>query len=64
MPAIRPMIIADGMVTESAPAVIPTKPARTPLSAIDKSGFLRNNADITIEPSAPAAAASAVVTQT
>ena len=52
-----------GLIT-SAPAVIPTKPARDPLSTIDKSGFLLIDQDVIMAPTIPPAAARLVVTNT
>ena len=63
-PAMRPVRIAYAGMIESAPAVMPTRPARIPLSAIERSGFLRKIQEVNIAPRPPAAAASAVVTKT
>ncbi|GIR23043.1 hypothetical protein CM15mP37_05480 [bacterium] len=41
-----------GLIT-SAPAVIPTKPARDPFKTIDKSGFLDKYQDKVIAPNTP-----------
>ena len=38
-PATRPMMIADSGVITSAPAVMPTRPARMPFSDIERSGL-------------------------
>ena len=48
----------------SAFAVIPTRPARKPFNAIERSGFLRKIHEIAIEARAPPQAASAVVVKT
>ncbi len=61
---MAPMKIAGQIPTESAPAVMPTRPARIPLRDIERSGFLSTVQEVMIEAIAPAAAASAVVTQT
>ena len=44
-PATRPMITADITDTVSAPAVMPTKPARQPFNTIERSGFFCNRLD-------------------
>ena len=50
--------------TASAPAVIPTSPARMPLSTMDRSGSFWISQLDPIAPKMPAAAASVVVTST
>ena len=61
-PAIRPISVADRAAIWSAPAVIPTRPARMPFSAMDRSGFRSSSHEVTMAPTAPADAAMHVVT--
>jgi hypothetical protein len=63
-PATAPIRIAAGTLTVSAPAVMPTSPARQPLSTIVRSGFFCTDHEVTIAVTTPAAAASDVVTRT
>ena len=58
------MIMEDVGPIKSAPAVIPTNPARIPFNTIVISGFLRTVQEVSIAPTAPADAASDVVTNT
>ena len=58
------MTIAERGVTASQPAVIATRPARQPLSAIEKSMRLSSAMPETIAARMPAAAASVVFTST
>ena len=61
---MKPTIIElIGLIT-SAPAVIPTKPAKEPFNIIDRSGFLLIDHEATIAPIIPAAPARVVVTKT
>jgi hypothetical protein len=62
-PEIRPISTAPVIETVSAPAVIPTSPARMPLSAIERSGLLTTNQLPKIAATQPAAAARQVVTR-
>ena len=48
------------MIT-SGPAVMPTKPANTPLMVMEKSGFLNSAHEVNIAATAPAAAAKFVL---
>ena len=57
------MTAVSGVVT-SAPAVIPTRPARQPFKAIERSGFLDTIQETIMAPTMPAAAARDVVTIT
>ena len=63
-PPTAPIATAPQGPTTSAPAVIETRPARRPLRAIERSGFLRTIIETAIEATPPAAAASAVVVKT
>ena len=63
-PAIPPIKMESKIVTISALAVMPTRPAKMPLRPIERSGFLRRNHDMSIAPSAPAPAAIVVVVNT
>jgi len=63
-PAIAPMMIEPPGLTISAPAVIATSPASTPLSAMERSGFPPKIHDTMPVMSPPAAAARHVVTNT
>jgi len=58
------MITDDHTLTASAPAVIPTKPAKIPLRAIVKSGFLMMSQLAIIDAIPPAHAANVVVVNT
>ena len=60
-PATAPIKMEEPIPTVSAPAVMPTKPAKIPFNAMDKSGFLRKIQDTVIDAIAPEAAASVVV---
>ena len=62
MPATKPIIIASRLVTESQFAVIPTSPAKTPLRAMVRSGFLNLHHAKIIAQTAPADAARVVFT--
>ena len=61
-PAIMPIAIADHIAIRSAPAVMPTRPARMPFRAIERSGFWNRSCEASMAPSPPAAAARQVVT--
>lgn len=62
-PATSPIVMADHIAIRSAPAVIPTSPASTPFSPMERSGFPETNSDANIAASPPAAAARQVVTR-
>ena len=61
---INPITIDSIGDIKSAPAVIPTNPARIPFKVIVKSGFFRKDQEAVIAPIAPALAAKDVVTNT
>ncbi len=61
-PATRPIIMASILVTESQFAVMPTKPARMPFKAMDRSGFLNLYQAKAMAITPPMAAASVVFT--
>ena len=59
-----PIMQAEVIETQSAPAVIPTKPAKQPLSTIERSGFFCTNHEVNIADIRPKAAERAVVVKT
>ena len=61
-PAMAPMITAPQLLTLAHPAVIPTRPASTPLPVIATSGLPLTSQIVSMLATAPAAAASTVVT--
>ncbi len=63
-PPMAPMMMELITETTSAEAVMLTNPARIPLSAMERSGFLSTAQEMRIEATPPAAAASAVVVKT
>jgi hypothetical protein len=62
IPATNPMTIAHGPVIAAVPAVMPTNPARSPFPVIETSGLPVFSHTVIMAPSAPAHAASVVVT--
>jgi hypothetical protein len=64
VPATAPITIAAHGATNPAAAVIATSAAITPFSIIERSGFLITIHDVITAPSAPAAAATFVVSAT
>ena len=58
------MIKAPVTSMTSALAVIPTRPAKIPFNAMERSGFLSMNHEMAIAPKAPAVAPRVVVVKT
>jgi hypothetical protein len=64
MPATSPITMPAHGATKPEAAVIATSAAMTPFSIIERSGFRRTSQAVATAPSAPAAAATLVVTAT